>query len=109
MKRTRVRTQWCCAPLLALGLAACAGSQAPSRSSSFESLWARYAEMPEPRALAIAGDPNTTRWVGSAASGHASEAEAEQQALAGCKKQRASRRLQVPCRLYAIGDFVIWD
>lgn len=92
-----------------IAFVACLTGDHHRRSSDFEALWRRYQELPEPRALAIAGDPDTTLWVGAAAAGQATQAEAERQAVAKCMEQRAKRRLQVPCRLYAVGDFVIWE
>jgi hypothetical protein len=63
--------------------------------------------MPDERALALAGDPEL-RWVAGASSGHASLQEAEQEALAECRRRRAQRRMQDPCRLYAVGDEIVW-
>jgi hypothetical protein len=64
--------------------------------------------MPPERALALAGDPGR-RWVGAAAGGHASQIEAEESAVAECKRRRAARRMRAPCRLYATGDEFVWE
>jgi hypothetical protein len=68
-------------------------------------LWHRYRELAPQRALAIAGDPESV-WVGGTAAGLSSAEEAEAQALAVCRRQRARRRMQAPCVLYAIGNEV---
>jgi hypothetical protein len=72
------------------------------------SLWHQYLEIPLPKALAIAGDPDR-EWVGAAAGGAgASQIEAEQSALAECRKRRIARRMRAPCRFYATGTEVVW-
>jgi hypothetical protein len=63
--------------------------------------------MPKERAIALAGDPQN-RWVAGISSGQASREEAEQEALAECREQRARQRMQDPCRLYGVGDEIVW-
>jgi hypothetical protein len=63
--------------------------------------------MPEVRAVAIAGDPDHL-WLGGVTGGHASRAEAERAALEECGRRRALRRIQDPCRLYAVDDEIVW-
>ncbi len=98
--------------LLLAGLAcaqlACASS-GPGPPAPLKRLWREYLELPDQRALAIAGDPETSRWVAGASGGHGSRDEAEQEALAECKRRRALRRMQAPCRLYAVGDEIVWE
>ena len=73
-----------------------------------ESLWRQYLEIPLPRALAIAGDPER-EWVGGAAGGAgASQIQAKQSALAECRRLRLARRMQSPCRFYATGTQIVW-
>ena len=74
-----------------------------------ESLWRQFVEIPLPRALAIAGDPDR-EWVGAAAGGAgASQIEAEQSALLECRRRRVARRLLAPCRFYATGSEIVWQ
>ena len=84
---------------------------ASGRGSPHEDLarvWRDFLALPEERALAIAGDPRRDRWVTGASGGHASREEAEESALLECRRQRAARRMQAPCQLYAVGDAVVW-
>ena len=92
------------------GLATLAVSCATTRTEphpKMESMWRDYGEMPDQRALAIAGDPEG-RWVGAATGGHSTLAKAEAGALEQCEERRARRRLPGPCRVYARGAKIIW-
>ena len=71
-------------------------------------VWNAFLALPAERALAIAGDPRRDRWVTGASGGHESREEAEDGALAECRRRRAERRIQDACRLYATGDEVVW-
>ncbi len=93
--------------LSAFAVAACASKVEPTRDARFARLWIRYTGLPNERALVIAGDPEQ-RWVGSAVGGHASRAAAESAAFAECDERRIARRLQAGCRLYAVGDEIVW-
>jgi len=86
-------------------MVACAAREGPPRS--LVPLWRDYAKMPEERALAIAGDPER-RWVGAASGGYATREMAEDSVLAECMRRRNARRMQEPCRLYAVGDEIVW-
>ncbi len=99
-----------CAPLVLCSLAVigCASDGEPRADARFVRMWARYAELPRERALAIAGDPDR-RWVGSAVGGRPTRAAAESAAFAECDQQRIERRIQQPCRLYAVGDDIVWE
>ena len=88
-----------------VALACAAGAPSPHRG--LRALWRQYREMPEVRALAIAGDPDHL-WLGGATGGNASRAEAERAALAECGRRRVLRRIQAPCRLYAVNDEIVW-
>jgi hypothetical protein len=70
-------------------------------------LWREYVKMPDERAFAVAGDPQRL-WVGAAAGGYATREMAEDAVVAECTRRRNARRMQEPCRLYAIGDEVVW-
>jgi hypothetical protein len=72
-------------------------------------VWHDYLTLPAERALAIAGDPRRDRWVTGASGGHASREEAEERALAECRRRRAQRRMQDACQLYAVGDEIVWS
>jgi hypothetical protein len=94
-----------CAALLSLACAS-EGSRAPH--PGIAELWRDYRAMPHQRALVLAGDPDRV-WVGGASGGHASRSEAKESALAECMQRRAQRRLQAPCRVYAVGDEIVWE
>jgi len=87
---------------------ACATAEPRAPHAGIARLWRDYRTLPPERALALAGDPDGL-WVGAAGGGGSSRVEAEQKALSACRKQRAARRLQAPCRLYASGDEVVWE
>ena len=93
--------------LLALMGLACASDPRTEPHAGLAELWAQYQEMSDKRALAIAGDPDRV-WVGAASGGHASLREAEESVLATCWQRRATRRFQEKCRLYAVGDEIVW-
>jgi hypothetical protein len=63
--------------------------------------------MDDQRALAISGDPDRI-WVGAAAGGAREAGRAKQSAIDECNRKRLARRLRSPCRLYAVGDRVVW-
>lgn len=87
--------------------AACATGSRTEPHPGIASLWRDFLNMPPERALALAGDPDRA-WVGAAGGGYASQIEAEESALAKCRRRRAARRMQAPCRLYATGREIVW-
>jgi hypothetical protein len=95
------------AALAALGLGSCT-----TRGAQHEALtrvWSDYSELPDQRALAIAGElERNERWVAGASGGHASRRDAEEGALHECARRRQEQRMQDACRLYAVGDQVVW-
>lgn len=101
---TWIRTGAGCAAGLAF-LAACSAPEGPPRSLA--PLWREYVKMPPERALAIAGDP-ARLWVGAASGGYPSQEMAEESVVAECTRRRSLRRMQEPCRLYAVGDDIVW-
>jgi len=90
----------------ALATVSCASTDAEP-PHGLARLWRQFLEMPEERAIALAGDPEK-RWVVGVSSGQASLEAAEELALAKCMEQRAQQRMQDPCRLYAAGDEIVW-
>ena len=105
MRRTGLRVLLL--PVVAFLLApACASRQRPPHAG-MASIWRGYSEMRPYRAIAIAGDPDGV-WVGAAAGSADSRAEAEQAVLSECRRKRMQRRMQASCRLYAVGDDVVW-
>ncbi len=100
--------------LLLLGIAAstppllgCASRPAPPHAD-LAPVWREFVALPAERALAIAGDPGRDRWVAGVSGGHATREEAEAEALVRCRAQRALRRMQAACVLYAVGDEIVW-
>lgn len=88
-----------------VGLACATSGSTPHRG--LEPLWRDYRALPPKRALAVAGDPDRV-WVAGAAGGRASESEARSAALDECLERRLARRMQAPCRIYAVGDRIVW-
>ena len=72
-------------------------------------VWNEYLEIPDQRALAIAGDPRRNRWVTAASGGHATQSAAQEDALRECRVRRKLRRLQPACVLYAAGKQIVWQ
>jgi hypothetical protein len=87
---------------------ACAASVPAEPHPDLAELWRSYQALPAERALAVAGDPRRL-WVAGLVGGEPTREEAEWSALAQCGQRRAARRLQVPCRLYAVGDEIVWE
>lgn len=95
---------------LALGLAALLGAACATREPpdpELDRLWEQYSALPPQRALAIAGDLRTSRWVAGATGGHASRDAAVAAAFQECRRRRAERRFQDACGLYAVGDEIV--
>ncbi len=90
-----------------LAVAACAmqGGRPPHRG--LESLWRKYQALSPHRALAVAGDPDRA-WVAGASAAQPSDDAAQAAALEECAAHRLERRMQAPCRIYAVGDRVVW-
>lgn len=102
------RLQHTCGVLLALaGLALACRGEGPHPHQSLSGLWRKFQKLPPVRALAVAGDPERI-WVAGAAGGLATEAEARAAALEECQVRRQDRRLQAPCRIYAVGKQIVW-
>lgn len=99
-----------CGPALAgwslLLLVACAARNAPH--PELAAIWRDYGALPEQRALAIAGELRQNLWVAGASGGHALRSDAEWEALRECQRRRKQQRMQAPCRLYAVGNEVVW-
>lgn len=103
----RCTTGWACVALLVLQ-AACATEGAKSPQSELERVWRDFLELPTERAMAIAGDPRSNRWVTASSAGHRNLDVAIEAALSECRKRRQLRRLQEHCVVYAAGDEIVW-
>ncbi len=98
---------WCALSACAVVFSACAaGPAAPHRELA--PVWRDYRALPAQRALAVAGEFRRDRWVAGASGGHVLQGEAEAAALRECRRRRAQQRMQAACRLYAVGDEVVW-
>jgi hypothetical protein len=95
----------CCALLCAAG---CASRTSRQPDPSLAGLWRDYQQLPGHRALAVAGSFRSDRWVAGMSGGHATPADAEQSALERCRAERVRRREQAMCRIYAVGDEIVW-
>lgn len=88
-------------------LASCATGRPPH--DALTRVWRDYGTLPDQRALAIAGElERHERWVAGASGGHATRSDAEAGALRECARRRQEQRMQDACRLYAVGDEVVW-
>ena len=100
----RIRRALAAAAAALLGCASTA--PAPWGPEVFEEVLAHYRTLPARKALAVAGDPHDPNAVWAFGFGHgfATDAEARDAALAGCVDERAARKVEPPCGLYAVGD-----
>ena len=71
-------------------------------------VWTQYRALDDRRALAVAGDP-TRAWVAGMAGGLPTAVDARREALSACAKQRARRRMQSQCLIYADGMRIVWQ
>ncbi len=98
-------------PLVAAGCMRSGGSPMGvplRRSTQFESQWRSYQRLSGLKALAVAGDLRGVYAAGFAFS-YPIQALANDEALETCEQRRADRRIEDPCRLYAIGDERVED
>lgn len=75
-------------------------------STRFGREWRNYEKLGPHKALAVAGDPHG-RYVSGYAFGRSSKGSSIEMALEACESRRRDRRIEEPCRLYAVGDHVL--
>jgi hypothetical protein len=93
--------------LAAVAALACASnSRAPD--PNLAKVWRDYRRLPDQRALAVAGNVEHDRFVAGSSGGHATIPDAEAAALRECGARRLKMRQQAACKLYAIGDEIVW-
>lgn len=97
------------APSLAQATAA-SEPKAPVVPAEFLKIFEDYKARPGEKAIALALDGGRFSYsvTEGKSDGKASQSEVNEAALAVCEKQRAEGKLNAPCRLYAIGDKVVW-
>lgn len=96
--------------VLALVAAACTSGpygRTPDHALAGSRMWTQYSGLQDARAIAVAGDPART-WVAGMTGGQPTMEDARREALAACAGQRARRRMQSKCLLYAEGDLIVW-
>lgn len=93
--------------MAATGISACGGPRVPPHQN-LDRMWRAYVDLPDERALVVAGDPNRL-WVAGSAGGAETASQAEERATQECKRRRMARRIGGRCRTYAIGDQIVWD
>ena len=104
--RRRWASAWCALTACAGLISACATAPLPHRELA--PVWRDYRALPAQRALAVAGELRHDRWVAGASGGHALRGQAEAEALRECRRRRMQQRMRAPCRVYAVGDEVVW-
>jgi hypothetical protein len=95
----------CLATLLSFG---CASSKPAKLDANLAGIWKEYRDLPDSRALAIAGNPRTDRWIAGLSGGHASADAAVESALRECRANRVRQLTPLECKLYAVGDEIVW-
>lgn len=93
--------------LATLALLACA-SDSPRPQPELTAAWAAFLELPPQRAMAIAGEFRRGPWVTASSGGHATLADAENEALTCCRVAREARRMRAACVIYAVGSEIVW-
>jgi len=71
--------------------------------TQFESEWKNYQRLRPLKALAVTGDLNGV-YVSGFAFAYPVQSLANDEALENCEERRVDRRIEIECRLYAIGD-----
>ena len=95
-------------PLLLFAVFGCATDTQPKVDANLTGIWKEYRALPESRALALAGNPRTDRWVAGISGGHSSLDAAVESALQECRANRLRQRMPLACKLYAVGDEIVW-
>jgi hypothetical protein len=90
--------------LLAL---ACA-TQETQPQPELAAAWKAFLSLPPQRAMAIAGEFRRGPWVTASSGGHATQADAENEALTRCRVRREARRMRAECVIYAVGSEIVW-
>ena len=75
-------------------------------TNRFEFEWRHYGRLAPNKSIAVAGDMSGV-YVSGYAYRQESEMAAVDAALAACESRRLDKRLESPCRTYAIGDSTI--
>ena len=70
-------------------------------NTQFTSEWSSYRQMLSHKAMAIAGDVESQYILGYSHA-YPTEASAIDEALEACEERRMDRRMEAPCKLYAI-------
>ena len=79
----------------------------PALPAEFLQLFQTYSAKPAPKAIALALDPNG-RWAYGSIAGYSTQAGANEEALSECARFKAQSDIKEKCRLYAVGDKVVW-
>jgi hypothetical protein len=75
--------------------------------TEFMQAFQKYTAKSGNKAIALALDNQGRHAFGSIA-GHATQAQANEEALAECRTYKTQAGVQGDCRLYAVGDKVVW-
>ena len=71
--------------------------------TQFEAQWSAYLGMAPQKAMAIAGDIDS-QYVLGYSHAYPTEDSAIDEALEACEERRTDRRIEAPCKLYAVDD-----
>jgi hypothetical protein len=79
----------------------------PAVPTAFLAPFQAYTTEAGSKAIALALDKDG-RFAHAVVARHPVQAEANGEALADCERYRAQSGIQVPCRLFAVGDKIVW-
>lgn len=85
-----------------------AGGHRRAIPAEFRTALLEYASKSGGKAIALALDADG-RWAYGSVSGFASHEEAIKEVLADCARYKATAGIQENCKLYAIGDKIVWQ
>jgi hypothetical protein len=107
MRKSRERSGIAAALAVAALLAGCRSAHEPmgiklEKETRFQSEWKKYLELPQYKAIAIAGDINGV-YASGVSQGQTDWQVAVVQALKECEVRRKERGIAQPCSTFAIG------
>lgn len=89
---------------------ACAGTPSYQKhpQPNLEATWDEYVDLPDHKAIVVAGSLRGSRWVAAVVAKQPDAARALEAAMTECGKRRTTSRVQAQCVPYAEGEKIVW-